>query len=654
MSWSPFANPGALRAAIAAALLHLVPPPDLAPSAWAESENGVRIALGNAIPGPIRFDNAPYQRGMIDAAAEPGIQRITLMAGAQTGKTTVLQCIQAYFIAHEPRSQMVMFPSQGDLQVWLDSKFRPMVDANPRLQQCLAKPRGRAGVNNSRMISYPGGAMMFAWAGSPKTMRGRSAPVISVDEVDGMTATEEGDPVQLLWQRAATFGDQRLLLESSTPTIKGASRIESGFEQGDRRRFWVGCPHCGEFQTLKWSQVSWIGRDTPEAEQQPETAAYVCEACAVPWGDGDRVMAIREAEALGGGWRAERPFRGHASFHINELYSCFRNLRDIVQSYLDKIAVGDLQSFVNVSLAETFEEVGEQADAKALEDRCEEFPAAVPAGGLVLTAGIDMQPDRLEVEVVAWGNGEESWSVDYQVLWGDPDRGEVWEDLDDVLATRYRHESGKYLSIKAAALDTGGTGGNTQSAYEYARGKTGRRLFAVKGQGGWGRPIVAAPSRKQSGKTARKVDLFLVGTDEAKLTVMRRLAITKPGPGYCHFPVGRDPEYFAQLGAEKLVTKFLKGFPAREWHKTRDRNEALDCRQYALAALKIINPSFRRAAARLQPKEATTGPVTEAADDGVLDAPENPRVAQPPPETETRPKRAVRKRARKSTWATSW
>jgi phage terminase large subunit GpA-like protein len=232
--------------------------------------------------------------------------------------------------------------------------------------------------------------------------------------------------------------------------------------------------------------------------------------------------------------------------------------------------------------------------------RAEPFRAPVPAGGLVLTAGVDMQQDRLEVEVVAWGHGEESWSVDYAVLWGDPLQADVWDDLEELLSSTWLHESGAHLPILAACVDTGGTGGNTQAAYDWLRGKTGRRIFGVKGVGGWGRPIVASPTRKRSGKTARKVDLFLVGTDEAKLTVMRRLAVERPGPGFCHVPSDRGVDWFHQLTAEKLMTRYVKGFPVREWHQTRPRNEALDCRVYALAALKIVNPSFKRAAERLQ------------------------------------------------------
>ncbi len=587
-----FDNAAALARAFQSAKQHLRPPPNLKPSEWAETN--VKIPVGNAVPGYIRFDNAPYQREPLDMLVDPDCYRITLMWAAQVGKTQLALCGQGYHIAMRPMSQMMMQPSQSDLQVWMNSKFNPMVDANPTIRDRLAKPRGRDGVNNSSMKSYPGGFLMFAWSGSPKTMRGRSAPIIIADEVDGYEGSDEGHPVALLWQRAATFGDQRKLVEISTPTIKGQSYIEKAFEAGDQRRYWVPCPHCGEHQVLDWEQVTWDGKGQADADQHPATARYACVHCGVLWGDGERKAAIRAGE-----WRGAKPFKGHASYHLNELYSTFRRLRDIVQSYLDKIATDDLQTFVNVSLAQTWEETGEQADPDGLMARAESFAAPIPAGGLVLTAGVDMQQDRLEVEIVAWGHGEESWSVDYQVLWGDPLQGDVWEDLEELLSSTWLHETGAQLPVLAACVDTGGTGGNTQAAYEWLRGKTGRRIFGVKGVSGWGRPIVAAPTRKRSGQSARKVDLFLVGVDEAKLTVMRRLSVQKPGPGFCHVPRDRGADWYSQLTAEKLMTRYVKGFPVREWHQTRPRNEALDCRVYALAALKIANPSFKRAAERL-------------------------------------------------------
>jgi len=625
-----FANRAAVLAAHARAARNLVPPPDMLPSLWAEAN--VRIPVGNAIPGPINFDNAPYQRGMIDVIKEPGVYRVSFKTGAQIGKTLIQQCISGYFIAHEPRSQIFVQPTQGDVQTFLETKLRPMIDANPAISRTMAKQRGREGVNNSRIISYIGGWLMFSWAGSPKTLRGRSAPVTQADEIDGYESIAEGDPVQLLVQRSATFGDQRLLVESSTPTYKGG-RIDTAYEEGDQRRYYVPCPDCGEFQTLQWSNVYWHGKDDPEGEQQPETAAYGCPHCGSLWNDGQRIAAIRA-----GVWRATKPFRGHASFHLPEICSTFRRLREIVQSYLDKVAAGDVQSFINVSLGEAFEETGEKADPDSLLARAREagpYAAPVPLRALYLTAGIDMQQDRLEVEIVGWGLGEESWSIEYRVLWGDPLADDVWQDLDDLLAETWRHETGAELEISSACLDTGGTskGGTsyTQRAYEYARGKTGRRLFAVKGVGGWGRAIVEKPQRKQSGKRARKVDLFLVGTDEAKLVTMRRLALQKPGPGYCHFPDDRDQEYFKQLTAEKLITRYVKGFPVREWHKhDKARNEALDVRNYALAALKIASPNLKRIAERLG-VDAFVAKHADSAPESSANATETAAIAPAPP-----------------------
>ncbi|MEX3924396.1 phage terminase large subunit family protein [Paraburkholderia sp. BR10936] len=589
-------------------MTNLVPPPEMLPSEWAEAN--VKIPIGNAIPGPINFDNAPYQRGMLDAIKEPGVYRVDYMTGAQLGKTTVQQCATGFFIAHEPRSQIFVQPTQGDVQTFLETKLRPMLDANPKISRRMAKKRSREGVNNSRIISYIGGWLMFSWAGSPKTLRGRSAPITQADEVDGMDATPEGDPVELLAQRAATFGDQALSTRSSTPTIKGSSRIETGFLEGDQRRYHVPCPGCGEGQYLKWSNVHWSGRcstgihdaeNDKGKEHDPHSARYTCEVCGSLWDDGQRIAAIRSAESKGFGWKAEKPFKGHASFHAPELLSTFRKLRDIVQSYLDKLAVNDLQSFVNVSLAETWEEKGDKADSNALMQRREQYRAQVPMGGVWLGAGIDAQVDRLEVQVVAFGLGEEAWHVDYRVLYGDPLGPDVWADLEDVLAETWQHETGVEMRIMGACMDTGGTNSYTQTAYDWLAGKTGRRIFGVKGVAGWGRGIVEKSQKKQSGKGSRKIDLYLVGVDEAKLITMRRLNQQSPGPGYIHFSEDCDNEYFDQLTAEKLVTRYVKGFPNRVWTKLdKARNEALDTFVYAYAALKILRPNLKRLDQRMR------------------------------------------------------
>lgn len=594
-----YPNPTGMTAAFKAVLAMLRPPPPLLPSEWAEQN--IEIPAANSLSGPIRFANAPYQVEPLNLLFDPTCYRVTLKAGAQVGKTTIALCAQAYAIAHAPRSQIMMQPSEGDLKVWLETKWNPLAATSRAIRRRVAKARSREGVNNTRMKSYPGGFFFFAWAGSPKTMRSRSAPFIVCDEVDGYKATEEGHPVGLLWQRAATFGDQRKLFEISTPTLAETSYIDKAFEAGDQRRYFIRCPHCDEEQVLKWENVVWDGKQESDDlnlehldKHEPSTARYCCPHCGGLINDGQRYAAIRK-----GRWIASKPFKGHASFHIWEAYSLFVKLQTIVQSYLDKLQTDDLQTFWNVSLAECWEVKGEAAEAAAIEARAEEYAAEVPDPVLYLTCGVDMQTDRLELETVGWGLNEESWSIDYRVFYGDPLAPDVWQELEDYLKSEFTKADGTVMRIKSTCVDTGGTSGYTQAAYDWLRGKTGRRIFAIKGVGGWGRPIVAQPNRKYSGKDARKVDLFLVGTDEAKLALMRRLQLVKPGaPGYCHFPLGRDSEYYEQLTAEKLVTRRVKGYSVREWHKTRERNEALDCRVYAHAALKLLNPDLRKQAAK--------------------------------------------------------
>lgn len=597
---------GAARA-IGSALSMFRPPSDLSPSAWCEQN--LKIPEGNAVPGYYRILNAPIQREPMDQFVNPDCRRVTLMWGAQIGKTSTALGAQGFAIAQQPRSQIMMQPSQGDLKTWLETKFQPLADACDSITRLLAKPRGREGVNNQSMKSYPGGFMMFAWAGSTKTMRSRSAPFIVCDEVDGYPATSEGHPVSLIWQRSATFGDDRFLIEISTPTVKHHSYIEAAFQSGDQRYFHVRCPHCDALQALNWSNVSWSGRkstDLADAEldahddHDPDSAAYVCEDCGCLWSDGQRIKALREAERVGGGWKATRPFKGHASYHAWEAYSTFRKLGDIVKDYLDKLKIDDLQSFANVTLSRTYEVKGDGAEPESLYALRYTFPDHLPDGVLYITLGADMQMDRLEYEIVGWGENGESWSLEYGVLWGDPLAGEVFDDLECVIkSSTFKRSDGSDMKISASCLDTGGTTGYPQAAWDWLRGKTGRRIFGVKGYSpSWGNPIVPGPSRRKSGKNSRKVDIFPVAVDEAKQVVMRRINQTvsssmQGGPGYMHVPEDRAEEWFKQITAEKLIYK--KGnVNRREWVKPdKARNEALDCRVYAYAALKIMNPKLR-------------------------------------------------------------
>lgn len=594
-----YANAEGVEKAVGQGWRNFRQPERISPSKWAEQN--VYVPVGNAIPGLVRFRNAPFQVEPLDMAANPDCREITLQWGAQTGKTFVQLCAMGYFIEHDPQSQMMMQPSQGDLQTWLTAKFDPMVEHCDGLRDAISAPRARGGVNNQRMKQYPGGFLMFAWSGSPKTMRGRSAPKIFTDEIDGYEQTLEGDPISLIKQRSATFGDQRLMFKTSTPTFKDASRIEESFLEGDRRRWHVPCPHCEHEQPLTWSQVQWLKND--EGEHMPETAKYVCESCGVAWTEAERRSAIRA-----GRWIAERPFNGHASYHLPEMVSLFVELPDLARSFITKKKNGDLQTFVNVSLAETWDEAGASNDPDALYARREPYPAQVPAGVTLLVAGVDVQDDRLEVSVWGFGgdDGAESWAITHEVFRGDPGQRELWSRLDDYLETEFQHESGARLKLAAAGIDTGGH--YTTHVYKFCKRATGR-VYALKGSSQRGAPIVGRPTNRNS----EKVDLFAVGTDSAKELIFKRLSIVdRSANGYVHFPSDEpmiDPEFFAQLAAEKRVTTYRNGFPVMIYKKTRARNEALDCFVYAVAALEILRPNFKAIAAKLG--KATPSPKPE-------------------------------------------
>ena len=589
MTTIDLSNKDGIHRAIKGAFKYLKPPPKRLPSEWAEEK--CRIPSGNAIPGPVRFANAPYQVEPLNMTVHPDCYRISLMWGAQTGKSQTQLMSIGFFIDQEPSSQMVMQPTQTDMSVWLNAKFEPMVDSTPSLEDKVAKARAREGVNNQNMKSYPGGFLMFAWAGSPSTQRGRSAPKIFPDEIDGYTKTPEGYSVDLLWQRAATFGDQRLLFESSTPTIKGNSNIENAFEAGDQRRWFIDCPDCGEKQFLKWSQVSWQKSD--EGEHLPETAMYCCEHCASLWNDGARHKAIRA-----GRWIAEKPFRGHASYHLPELASTFRKLKDIVISFLEKKASGDLQTFTNVSLAETWALEGEKQDPDSLYARREHYKEEAPEEALLITAAVDVQDDRLEIQYEGWGAGEENWKIAFDVLRGDLNKPEIWKRLDAALDRKFKHETGLMLDVSGTAIDTGGH--YTQAVYDYVK-RRGYGVFAIKGSSSQDAPIVNRPTKSNLGK----INLFSLGVHKIKATIMQRSRILETGYGYIHFPISEDfdREWFDQYTAEELVTKYVKGVRKEVWNKTRPRNEAFDLSGYNYACLRILNPDFKQLKREFEQKQ---------------------------------------------------
>lgn len=563
-------------------------PPKLTISGWAD-EKRYLSPEASAEPGKYKTDRAEYQRGIMDAFSDPATFKVVVMSSAQVGKTEILNNIVGYYIDQDPSTILNLQPTLEMAQTWSKDRLAPMVRDNPCLIDKVTESKAKDGKNTILHKLFPGGHITIVGANSPAGLASRPIRIVLCDEVDRYPASAgtEGDPVNLAIKRTTTYWNKKIGL-FSTPTLKGISRIEKAFEESDQRFYYVPCPHCGKYQRLKWAQVKYENNEAT-------TAFYECEHCNAHLSDTDRVRAIKL-----GYWKAEKPFKGVAGFHLNEFYSPWRKLSDIVQDFLD--AKGDpekLKTWVNTCLGETWEEQGESVDASGLEQRTENY-ITIPKGGLVLTMGVDTQDDRLECEITAWGKGEESWLVDYVKIYGDPDQAEVWEQLDDLLAKDYLHESGARLNISTTCIDSGGH--KTQAVYDYGRKHYNQRVYVIKGVGGENIPIVGAQSKIKYGKANRKtVRLFPVGVDQAKSTIYGRLKITEFGNGYMHFRRDIcDRAYFDSLTAEKLITKFTKGFPKREWVKIRPRNEALDTRVYSYAALKILNPNFERIGERLK------------------------------------------------------
>lgn len=571
----------ALTEALTTAMVRMAPPPRLTVSQWADRERRLD-SQSSAEPGRWITSRAEYQRGIMDACSDPTISGVVAMLASQLGKSEIILNTIGYHMEHDPAPILLMQPTVDMAQSFSKDRISAgLLRSTPCLRDKVKDNKAKESGNTTLHKIFPGGALSLVGANSPAGLASRPIRVVLCDEVDRYppSAGEEGDPVALAKRRSSTFWNRKIILVS-TPTNKEASRIEAAYEETDQRKYHVPCGDCGEEQELIWGQVQWDSGN-------PKSAAYVCQHCGTLWNDAARRRAVSK-----GHWVATAPFQGVAGFHANALYSPWVVLADAVEEFLSaKKDPMRLKTFVNTFLAESWEDEGEGVDEMAIAARKEQYDD-IPEEVVLLTAGVDVQDDRLECEVIGWGRGDESWSIDYHILYGDPSSPVLWKQLDDILLQPYTHPSGQQLIIRATCVDSGGH--HTRAVYNYAKTRAGHRVFAIKGVGGEGKPIVGRPSKNNIGK----IPLYPVGVDTAKEVHYSRLRIVEAGPGYCHFPAERDDEYFRQLTAERQVTRYNKGFAHRTWVKTRTRNEALDVRVYGIAALAILNVNLDSVHAR--------------------------------------------------------
>ena len=551
------------------------PVPRITLSEWADQYR-VLSRVASAEPGRWITDRAPYQRGIMDAISDPTVERVVFMKSAQVGATEIMGNTVGYYVHQDPAPILIVQPTLEQARSWSTDRLTPMLRESPALAGKVTESNRRHSGDTILHKQFPGGHLTIVGANSASGLASRPIRVVLLDEVDRYppSAGREGDPITLAVKRTATFHARKIVL-ASTPTIKGASRIEDEWNASDQRRFLVACPDCGHRQALIWGNLKW-----PEGD--PDGAAYACAGCGVLIPEDQKGPLLASGQ-----WVASRPEGRSAGFHVNALYSPWARWAELAREWLE--VQGDalrLQGFINLVLGESFEDTGGTLTPEAFAAREEVYQTPVPTGVLCLTMGVDVQDDRIEYLVVGWGRGEESWRIAYGRITGDPtlrsgSTGSPWATLDGIWRAGFEAPVGR-MGITATAVDSGH---HTQAVYDYCRDRWNGRVYAIKGSSLPGKPL--AP-RKASRLGKPPLPVYILGTDAGKDQIASRLRIRLSGPGYMHTYKGIEADYYLQVTAERAVRKLTAGKWSRKWEVIPGRrNEALDMEVYALAALAI-------------------------------------------------------------------
>ena len=575
------------------------------------------------------------------AVTEPGVHKISVMVCTQLMKTALLENTFGYFAHLDPGPMLIVQPKEDAAEQFSKERITPLIRATPVLRKIFGSGKTRNADDTLLYKAFPGGFAALAGAGSPDNLARRPIRLGMCDEVDKYPITKEGNPLDLVDERMATFANW-LSIRACSPTIADESLIEASYNEGDQRQASVECPHCQHRNFIEFfKHVHWE-TDEETGEHRTSGAAIHCEACGSAWSEGQRLLALRTtrwhqtkpftccgkrhdpladyerawSDPVGGEnapdtvgivwswWASDRwaVYRAHcsdcgrwavpnehASFTASKLFSPWP--KDAPSKIAAKwIAAKDdpdkRVTFDNTQLGRPHKrQAAKDIAAETLMRRAEQWPGEVPDGVGVITVGGDTQDDRVELEFVGWGHGEESWSLDHVVVEGDPATEELWKRVDEHLLRRFKRADGREFTVMAAAIDSGGH--HTQRVYAFAKARLGRNVWAVKGQSARnGERSPVWPTTRPSAANRSKFKPVIVGTNAAKDAIRWRLGIEEPGPGYMHFEAKRDLGWYVQLVAERLITKVVAGRRFTVWDLPKGKaNEALDCRVYAYAAL---------------------------------------------------------------------
>lgn len=548
-------------------------------------------------PGEWRTSRVPYLREPLDSMTDRRTEMVVMCCSSQIGKSEALLNVMGYYIDQDPSPMLMLQPTLEAAENFSKERIDPTIRYSPALADKLVeeadgKGRKKRSSETIRMKHFTGGYLAMVGANSPSGLASRPIRVLLCDEIDRYGMTKEGHPLKLAKQRTTNFHNRKIVLVS-TPTLKGIpDTIEDYYLQSDQRQFYITCPHCGHEHILKWELVKWDRNDAGEA--LPMTSRLECPEC----GCTERGAYKPDPKLLQGGrWKASNPESRIRGYHLNALYSPWVNLHDLVDEFVKANKQKDrqgLMEFVNLKLGEPWDErTGEEDLADYLQKRRQYYTheQQLPDGVVILTAGVDVQRNRLECTIYGWGKGKECWGIEHKIMYGSPDSEETWQQLDGFLQQTRVLANGAQLPVACVCVDSG-DGTYTANVYRYTKARESMRYFSIKGRGGVGIPFINNPTR---GNTEGAM-LFSLGVDSGKSLVMSRLRIKDEGAGFVHYPMqaerGFGEEFFNQLTAEVYEQVFEKGKIKCGWKKIRERNEALDCFVYATAAIEILNPNF--------------------------------------------------------------
>ncbi len=596
------------------------PPEDLTVSQWAEKYR-VLSRESSAEAGPWNNARTPYLVEIMDAFTDSRVSHLTMVASSQVGKSEIELNIIGYIIDQDPGSILYIQPNLDDAKKFSKLRIAPMLRDSPRLRGKVSEIKSRDAGNTTLQKSFPGGMLTIVGSNSPSALASTPARYIIGDERDrwALSAGTEGDPWKLAEARTTTFYNAKKV-DVSTPTDKETSPIAKSFFDGTQEKWCRKCPHCGGWHDIVFDDIKFdfeVVKAGKKKDYIVKSVSWCCPSCGC-------LSSEEEVRNQPARWIADNPAaiaKGHRSFWLNAFSSPWTPWSKIVYAFLEaKNDPQKLKVVYNTQLGQLWEDRGDLEDEDTYLGRREDYgtredgsPVDLPEGVLVLTCGVDTQDDRLEYEVVGWGHYGESWGIKKGVIMGDPNDEGPWLRLDDVVSHVYRFADGRGLTVSMTCVDSGGH--KTQSVYRHCRARLQRRVFAIKGVGGDGVPYTKPPSKVKivvNGKAIGQTWLYSLGVDAGKADIFGALKVHEPGPKYCHFPKGSDRGYdmafFNGLLSEKLVMKTERGRTRWAWEKLpgHERNEALDCRNYAQAALRILDPDMDAIEQRLRNTTGTT------------------------------------------------